>query len=770
MSAQRLESLTIKNLRGSVETFTLDFEKGRPLTVIYGENGTGKSTICDALEFLGHGKVGSIEGRGLGKLPSYWASLGKSSEDISVGLKMVGEACQAQVNKSKVVVYPPEAKPKIEILRRSQILGLIEASPGDRYKAIARFIDVSGIEESEKNLIRLIKELKENSKTAIALTQESLAAIENFHAVSGVQGKDVLVWAEEEVARDFSLLDEESKAIEDLKNSYLALSLRVESIKRAYGGVGAAKQELASAQQQFDKVATTASKESGDLLTLWKTAQTFFHSHAVATCPLCDSAENADGLATSIEQKINRLSDLSQATERRDHAVVTLEKAKQKFQLAKEEIITAVQTFQTFAAAAALPKDIPLPGVDLPREANKLADFLEATTESLAEQWDTMKSLRQDKKQFIAALKKSLKNYQENIQQQEELEALLPRLERALEISEDERRRFTDELLAKIATEVGRLYEKIHPGEGKDKISLELHPKKRASLDISSEFCGKSDLPPQAYFSESHLDTLGLCIFLALSGLDAPEDTILVLDDVLASVDEPHIDRLMHLLHDEALRFRHCLITTHYRPWKYKLRWGWLKDKQCHFVELTKWSATTGLTLVRSIPEIDRLRDLLACDAPDIQAICAKSGVILEAILDFLTRLYECKVPRRPDERYTLGDLLPALDKKLKQALRVEFVESVDVDGNPVYASKNLHSLVDEIARIAQARNVFGAHFSTLSFDLLEDEALSFGTAVMELADALIDPENGWPRNSKSGSYWATSGDTRRLHPLKRPE
>lgn len=93
MSSQDLKSLTIKHLRGSVEPFTLEFEKGKKLTIIYGENGAGKSTICDALEFLGHGKVGSIEGRGLRGLPSYWASLGRSSEDIFVGLETADKSC-----------------------------------------------------------------------------------------------------------------------------------------------------------------------------------------------------------------------------------------------------------------------------------------------------------------------------------------------------------------------------------------------------------------------------------------------------------------------------------------------------------------------------------------------------------------------------------------------------------------------------------------------------------------------------------------------------
>ena len=236
--------------------------------------------------------------------------------------------------------------------------------------------------------------------------------------------------------------------------------------------------------------------------------------------------------------------------------------------------------------------------------------------------------------------------YQEKVREQKDLDRLLPRLELALEIAEQERRKFTDEVLANIAQEVGRLYEAVHPGEGLNKISLELDPKKRASLEIGATFCGQPSTPPQAYFSDSHLDTLGLCVFLALAALDAPASTVLVLDDVLGSVDEPHVERLIEMLYAEALRFRHCIITTHYRPWKQKLRWGWLQHGQCQFVELTKWTSSQGLTLTRSLPDVERLRQLLAETPPDPQLVCAKAGVVLEAALDFLTQLYECSIPR----------------------------------------------------------------------------------------------------------------------------
>ena len=151
---------------------------------------------------------------------------------------------------------------------------------------------------------------------------------------------------------------------------------------------------------------------------------------------------------------------------------------------------------------------------------------------------------------------------------------MLPKLERALEIAGEERRAFTDDVLSRIAAEVGRLYESVHPREGQNKISLQLDPKKRASLGMSVEFCGTDGLPPQAYFSDSHLDTLGLCVFLALAEMDDPASKVLVLDDVLGSVDEPHVERVVGMIYEVSKNFRHTIVTTHYRPWRERFRWG----------------------------------------------------------------------------------------------------------------------------------------------------------------------------------------------------
>ena len=141
-------------LRGSVTSFNLPFEPGIKLTVVYGENGTGKSTICDALDFLGNGKVGFLEDRGLGSLQRFWPSAGKAASDITVAIEASGGAkWEAHVHNNAVTVTPAGVPP-IEILRRGKILSLVTAPAAERYEAIKRFIDVSGVEASEASLKR----------------------------------------------------------------------------------------------------------------------------------------------------------------------------------------------------------------------------------------------------------------------------------------------------------------------------------------------------------------------------------------------------------------------------------------------------------------------------------------------------------------------------------------------------------------------------------------------------------------------------------------
>jgi hypothetical protein len=645
---------------------------------------------------------------------------------------------------------------------------LVEATPGDRYAAISRFIDVSGVETSEASLRNLIKDLNSGRDTAVAVIAENQRSIEQFWEAAGKPDADPLAWAKSEAKRDPNSSDAEMAALAKVQMAYSRLGEYPNRFAQAKQSIEAAKNAASAAQAKAQQSLETISVDAGEVIGILQSARSYLHKHpAPSVCPLCESAERVKGLDGRIGDRLAQFSMLQTTQSSARSADAEVVRAEHALETLRETAKRHAEEFEAARAGFAWSADIVMPTTALASNIEGFESWL-STFAQMPQGWKDAEGVRHDLKKFVGTLKLAVQNYSENMRAQEEFDVLLPRLRRALEVVEEERRNFCDEILSKIADEVGRLYEAVHPGEGLSKISLELDPKRRASLAIGTSFYGAEVAPPQAYFSDSHRDTLGLCVFLALAALDGPETTILVLDDVLASVDEPHVERLIEVLYEEAVKFRHCIITTHYRPWKQKLRWGWLKNGQCQFIELSKWTNAKGMTLIRSIPDVERLRLLLTETPPDPQLVCAKAGVILEATLDFLTQLYECSVPRRAGDAYTLGDLLPAINKKLRAALQVE-VQVVDSSGAASYQTKSLAPILEELIRVAQVRNVFGCHFNTLSFELLDSDALGFGQHVLELIESIADPDAGWPKSDKSGKYWANAGETRRLHPLQQP-
>lgn len=771
MTGIALKSLSLTAFRGSSTTFKLPFEKGRKLTLVYGENGTGKTTICDALEFLAVGDVGSLNDKGMGRaLEKYWPSANKALSDIDVVLAMSnGVECKGRFVDKKPVFEPADARPVIELLRQQQITALIETPPAKRYEVLQRFIDVEAVEKSEDALRKQVQELEADKTSRENAEYQSFAALNDlFDAAGKPAGLTAIVWAKALLAEPQDNVQAELKAVELLRGVLIAFGAYPDLLTQSQASVVAAKNAFDAADAAMKAAVVTASGNASETVKLLEAGKSYLHAHAEATvCPLCESDDKIAGLAESINARLSQLASVQEAQSNLEKCRSILNRAETARAQLDTNFAKSLEDYATAKGGFVWGAKYTFPASDPPAVIADIQQWL-ATAEAPAKTWaDAEASLRQGSNRF-AAVKSALDRYETNSTRKKEVEALIPKAKQALEICVKARQAFTDKVMAEIAQQVGELYEKVHPNEGLEKIALQLDPKKRSSIEMQAKFAGK-DVPPTAYFSQSHLDTLGLCVFLALALRDKANEKILILDDVLGSIDEPHVERVIDMLYAVSDRFRHTLITTHYRPWREKFRWGRLKpDQPCQFVELTGWGLDGGMRMKSALPETARLKILMESEDPDLQAICSKAGVMLEEALDYLTQKYECAVPRRHGAAYTLGDLLPAVKGKLRDNLRVEVITPVD-GSEPTVAAIDLKPMLDALSLIAQTRNVMGAHFNTLSFELLDADAMKFAKQVEQLADALVCPEHGWPSREKSGSYWENGGGTRRLHPLKKP-
>src|ERR1700722_20236327 len=116
-----LKSLTLTAFRGSSATFKLDFEKGKKLTLIYGENGTGKTTICDAFEFLAFERVGSLENLGMGKwIDKISPTAGTPASALAVDSKTRAAIYSDRIVNKTVSITALADRPSTQLLRHRQ--------------------------------------------------------------------------------------------------------------------------------------------------------------------------------------------------------------------------------------------------------------------------------------------------------------------------------------------------------------------------------------------------------------------------------------------------------------------------------------------------------------------------------------------------------------------------------------------------------------------------------------------------------------------------
>ena len=521
MSKEPLRSLKIEGFRGASKAVEFTFEKGKKLTIVYGENGTGKSTICDALDLLGNGKVGSLDTRGLGSaIYKYWPTIGKSASDVRVTLNTASGNCVASLDKSNVNVTNDALRPSVEVLRRAKILRLVEAKPSERYQAISRFVDVTGIEASENTLRGLVKSTEENEKVVIARVDENKRSIDSFWERAGrPQVGDLIKWVERMVAQDRSGLTARKTNLDLLISRWESLLSHPTAIDSKQAVHRQSEVALTEANTKLSNLIGSVATDYMEVLDLLRSAQAHLRAHPNASaCPLCGSAERAQGLAAEVDRRIasqGAYGQLESARVEVSNKQSAFDRAKQRLDDALDAAHQAATGLSVFCASDQIPAEVSVPKTVPPFDVAKWPEWF-TQNQPLRDGWASELASIADDARFIGTLKDALTAYGQNSQAAVEHEEILPHLRRMLDIIKGQRKLFTDSVLAAIAKRVGELYDLVHPGEGLNKITLALDEVRRASLDITTEFGGKVDTPPQAYLSDSHLITNNMCVFVCI--------------------------------------------------------------------------------------------------------------------------------------------------------------------------------------------------------------------------------------------------------------
>lgn len=188
-----------------------------------------------------------------------------------------------------------------------------------------------------------------------------------------------------------------------------------------------------------------------------------------------------------------------------------------------------------------------------------------------------------------------------------------------------------------------------------------------AKLNLDVDFYGRGKLPPGAFHSEGHQDGMGLCLYLALMKQTLGDNfRFCVLDDVLMSVDAGHRRQVCHLLLKEFPNTQ-FVFTTHDRIWLNFMR---AEKVISQAITFGGWSVDTGPLLYDNVDMMAQVRHALKEE--DVQTAAGRLRHYLEHVGYLLCDGLRAAVPFHGDGQYTLNDTLPpalsAIRKRLKEA------------------------------------------------------------------------------------------------------
>src|SRR5690606_24398157 len=110
------------SFRGATKPLKIAFDPSKNITMIFGENGNGKTTIADALVCLCTDGCGSVEDKpSVDK--SYLCSVGAIPPDVSIELETDVGKFKASLNTRPQATFtksPADGMPNLRFLRRTQ--------------------------------------------------------------------------------------------------------------------------------------------------------------------------------------------------------------------------------------------------------------------------------------------------------------------------------------------------------------------------------------------------------------------------------------------------------------------------------------------------------------------------------------------------------------------------------------------------------------------------------------------------------------------------
>lgn len=552
----RIKKLKLTHFRGATTPVEILFKADKPLLIIYGENGSGKSTLIDAIDLVCNRSLGSVRLKS-STTNHHIPALGKKLTDVSVELSTQNQTWTGKLTNAGVSISGEGSTPKVSVLRRSQMLRLVEAPPAKCYDELKRFIDVGDIEKCEATLRNACNAAKKRLDTAIEVLTSSTETLEKLWREEGAPGASAIEWATEKAKADVTELERKKALFSEVAEALKIVRLRRGEYANAVETLEEANRALHDIEEERRTAELVVASGSLSLVTLLKEAQTYLeNSEERGLCPVCEQSADTTSLQARMAERLTEMESLQALGGRLNGAKIVQSQAEGRANNARTQWIVGSRELVRALLKSGL-KAVEKLGLNSERyvtfvSSERSDDEALAVSESLyleVATWEEALETRRDRLQADLN-QRNLIRIQFEMAERERGKALQyilvnDHLNKMHERIHQARIEFTDRVLQVVSGECNRLYEKLHPSEKVGSLALSMKEGVKGSVETKSAFADRAEVPPQAYYSEAHLDTLGFCLFMAIARHTCGAEGILVLDDVFTSVDADHATRIL---------------------------------------------------------------------------------------------------------------------------------------------------------------------------------------------------------------------------------
>ena len=695
--AIKIRKFTIHRFRGIPYLDLL--LRGKSL-IIKGDNGTGKSSVVEAFEYFFTGdikEISSVKGMSIKKHASH---VNYSYKDIKIEFEFNNDEVLTKTYNdypSKPIGmkdYLISAKEQKFILRRKDLLKFIIETPGNKYKAISEILGTEDLDKNELELRRTRDTFREECRSLLQNSNEILDYL------SKILSKDI--------AEDLDILSGLNELFENKKYPKVDSLDALEKYSEENFKTTLQKSESSVRHQKMSKTISLTQKPlidnsvtdkiqkineirkkllenriEADLRVnkLLNIGVGLIEDKKLQSCPLCGHPIATDDLIATLKNRLKELELISEDFSNLQGKINEIEQHLKSINANLKtisEILYSLDDFDNFEtqiqSTLALIDDFMIENLQIEdystkiniHDFNKLklniSGLLNNIKNKCKSKIESYEISEEEKEAYeVSTLlqqviikykdRKTIEKHRKLIEKQYEI------ANKIFNIYSLKKKEIINEIIQDLKDDIQDLYSSIHLDDPHNNIELMLDPNKRASLILTIDSFDKEKEDPRAYISEGHLDTLGICIFLAFVSKFNEEIPLIVLDDIVTTVDANHREKLANLL---LTKFpdHQLIITTHDGIWYRQLcenqRTLGLRNKYLNKT-IISWDISCGPQFSEYRALWEKIEENLNRGDFDVAGILSRR--YLEWVLKQISSHMNVKVEFKENLRYNVGEL-----------------------------------------------------------------------------------------------------------------